>query len=594
MNKRPALLALSVTLGLALSACNSSQAPAAPSVSKPQYLVPCEPYLMQSASQTVRAQSCGEPEPEPDPQPAAAPITLRSWDSLVEKAQRLNLSLAEAASPYSEAAVAYRAQQALQQSPLQAQGTYPVGASNPQDFVDRLFLGSPSVWAVTPPPDPIINPSDPCSPTIQTFTGANDPAISSLEEIPSTIWPGALYQGGKLSGGVGAMVSIPLSTDKRKPLTLESDTAFMQRTGITPDSGSVYTAIGELMRDTQTAWGGTDPSTVYFKVEEASSLRELSTKTKLNFSGFGTTAQATLDTSHNANESSVYVVFYQTLFNVAVTENGRPVNTLFNSTLSAADLEGLGMRNEVSTDNLPTFIKSVSYGRALVARYRSSKDVNELKAALNMKFQDGKPVNGSVDMSAHYKRIIDNSSVEVHAIGGPYSIQREAMKGEGWKTYFEKEELPLNTLKPISFALKRWDNNPVALSSTLKYVQRSCTGSPARIQFKVENRKGNTKIMLKRYGETNTTEIASVTDDGVVRVIDATPFLSRRGDEITIYSEIDKYGMFGTSRRDTKVTPIVDGQELGNMVSEEECGTCHSKNIGYLTVNSNNGLVERR
>ena len=34
------------------------------------------------------------------------------------------------------------------------------------------------------------------------------------------------------------------------------------------------------------------------------------------------------------------------------------------------------------------------------------------------------------------------------------------------KTYFEKEELPLNTLKPISFALKRWDNNPVALSSS--------------------------------------------------------------------------------------------------------------------------------
>ena len=590
--KSPTRIALLSTAMLALGACNqTSQAPGAVT---PQYAEPCPVYSAQGTptAQAYPSEPCGPGEPEPDPQPTAAPVTLRSWDSLEARAATMNISLAEAASPYSDAYVAYRAQQ--QSARMTAQGTYPINATDPQDFVDKLFSGTGAVWTTTPPPDPVIHPSDPCTPSVQTVTGTNDPAIQSLEDFPSSIWPGALYQGGKISQGVGAMVTIPLSSDKRNPLNLESDTAFLTRLSVAPNSGSVYSAIGSMMQESQGRWGGSDPSNVYFRVVQASSLRELSTKTKLNFSGFGADVKTSLDTTHTTNESSVYVVFLQTLFNVAVTENGRPVNTLFNSSLTKANLEGLGARDEVSTDNLPTFIKSVSYGRAMIARYTSAKDVNELTAALNMKYREGKPVNASAEVSAHYKRIIDNSTVEVRAIGGPYTIQREAMKSDGWQAYFERENLPLNTLRPISFTLKRWDNNPVALSSTLKFVQRSCTGSPARIQFKVENRLGNTKIMLKRAGETTTTEIAAVNEDNTTRYIDVTSYLSRRDDEITIFSQIDKYGMFGTSRRDARVTPIVDGQELGNMVSEGECGTCHSSDIGYLTVNSNNGKVERR
>jgi hypothetical protein len=521
-----------------------------------------------------------DPDPDPQPQPASA---LASWDELVAKADQLQVSLGEAASPYIEEFV---------DEPVITAQDYPRDATDTQNFVDKLFANSPLTQIGTLP-DPIQNPGDPCVTTLVDYTtppGRETQMLYTLEEYPGILWPGALYQGKTVPGGIGSLVAIPVDVSKRQPISLVSDTAFIRKTTSDGSSGAVYEAIGQIMQESQLRWKA-DPSKIYTKIIEASSLTEVGIKTGLNASAFGATLSQKMDASSSSSQSNVYVVFWQTLFNVYVDERGaRPIQALFNSNLTVNDLNDLGNRNELGYDNLPTYIRSVSYGRFMIARYSSSKNSKELKYALDVKFSAG-DISGGRSLEAHYKRIIDSSEIEVVAIGGPYDIQKEALKTDGWKAYFERTTIPLNTLKPISFNVHRWDGQPAKIGNVLKYLKRECPATPAKIEVRIENRKGDTTLYVTKAGQEQ--EILHVVDDGSDRVYDITSHLSGNDDNIRVRSSINKYGLFGTSRRDTKVTFIVDGIPTDQIV-EDSCGTCGSTDLGNFLVNSRNGKVQKR
>jgi hypothetical protein len=478
-------------------------------------------------------------------------------------------------------------------NPPGEQYLYPQNTLSTTEFIDKLFLNSP-LTMVGNLPDPVNNPQDPCVRTLVNVTTPDNAELSTLEDYPGVIWPGALYQGASVPGGVGSLLQIPVSVTKRNGLYMVSDTTYSQTYVASATAGNVYTAIGNIMAQGEINWENA-PSKVYFKVVEASSLRELSVSLGLNASAFGATVAAKLDANTSSSANNVYVVFLQTLFNVFVDLQGnRPLPGLFNNNLTVPDLEDLGDHNELGYTNLPTYMQAVSYGRFLVARYSSTKASQELKASLEKKFKAG-DIAAATTVEAHYKRIIDESSVEVLAYGGPYTIQKEALKTDGWKDYFDHTDIPLNTLKPISYIMHRWDGQPAKVQNVMKYYKRECPAVPAKIEVKVDNQKGNTFLYLKKAGTTSEIQVVAAYQDGAITTYDLTPYLTGGDDTIRIHSQIDKYGLFGTSRRNTTVSFIVDGSPVAapNSPISGSCSTCHSADLAVLIINKSNGKVQK-
>jgi len=571
-------------LSLALVACGSTpplkSGSAASAISETQRL-PCAQLALTGQFLPECPVDPGNPPPTPHP----TGLQIHDFDELQAKARRLGVSLDEAASPYIERYLARPA-------PISTQ-SYPTNATGTQDFINKLYAGRPPVLTgPLPDPTPAGNPA--CADIAHDVTSPGSDGLLSFTDHPGTLYVGALYQGNSAPAGVGSLSDLPIDATKRNLLTLYTDTpGVAPQTGIQPNPAEVYNATGTLISGAVSRWGADQPNEVYLKVLTASSVREAALQLKLDVSAFGGSVSAHLDSSSNTENNSVYVVFKQTLFNVLVNDVGSysAFQKLFNTNLVLPDLNDLGNRNLLGYENLPTFIRSVSYGRALIVRYSSSKDVTELKAALEAKF--GKNSGG---VSEYQKRILDSSDFEVLAYGGPYEITKEAFKQDGWKTYLEKTNVPLSTLKPVGYGLSFWDGRHAQISNVFRYLEHTCRSQPAKVEVKIENRRGDTVLYLKDASGLER-EIVRLDQDGAERVFDLTPFLDGQDDNIRVFSSINKYGFFGSSERDTKVTFFVDGLPFNGSPAapaEAKCKQCHSGDVANYTVNKKNGKLERR
>lgn len=540
---------LAASLTLALGAC--SQVPTTGVVTQDIPVCPVEQGVGMSAQ--LLTDPCA-PDGPTDPIPDT--VQIRPWSELQDRAAQYGVSLLEAADPYVQAPAA----------PLWAQVLPATQAK-----VNQLFVGAPIVWQQTlPPPSP--DPNDPCSSALTDYVNGpgNDHVL--MEEPTSTIWPGALIQGASLYGGVSTMETISVPTDKRMPLTIESDSRFTGARNVVPDSAGVLTAIGNMFGSASSLGA---PSNPFFKVEEASSLRELSQKLKLNLKFFNVGATGSMDSDSKVEKSNVYVVFVQTLASVGVTENGTPANMLFNDSLTPDDLNSLESMGQMSKDNLPTYINKVQYGRLVVLRYDTHRSSSDLKRALELKYGEQ-----SGSLSTEQKALVKNSTLHVMAFGGPFSAQVSLFNGEAWRDYFKVTDFPLTTLRPIGFTLKRWDNRNALYQSTSKFLKRTCRMGP-KIELRVTNRKGDTEIYLANP-DAGETQLIRHTNDNSDQYYDVSNLLHSDLNRLRIRSIVNSYGLFNTSRRDTRVALLVNGVE--RLYSEGECGRCHSGDLEPMTV----------
>ncbi|MBZ9752450.1 thiol-activated cytolysin family protein [Deinococcus sp. HMF7604] len=554
-------LLLVTSLMLALGACG--QAPAPERLDSQRF-----PECPVTESAGLNAQRVPDPcdpgEPGDPGEPTSSAPQVRPWSELENRAAQYGVSLLEAANPYLQAPAAFRAQV----------------LPDTQAQIDGLFVGAPSVWQQTLPP-PSADPYDLCSSVLVDYV--NDPASGHvlMEEPPTTIWPGALIQGDSLYGGASTMATISVPTNKRVPLTIESDTRFTSTPNVAPDSAGVLGAIGNMFSGASSLG---QPSNVFLKVQEASSLRELSHKLKLNLKFHGVGVTGSMDSSSSVEKSSVYVVFVQTLANVGVTENGTPANMLFNNSLTTGDLSYLQSIGQLSSSNLPTYINKVQYGRLMVLRYDTHRSASALAAALEVKYSEQ-----SGSLSTEQKELVKNSSLNVLAMGGPYAAQVALFSGDAWRDYFKMTDFPLTTLKPIGFTLKRWDNRNAIYQTTSKFLKRTCRLGP-KIELRVSNRKGDTEVYLTNSSGNNTT-IVQQSQDGSDQYYDVSNLMASDLNRLRIRSTVNSYGLFGTSRRDTRVALLVNGSE--RLVSEDSCGTCHSGDLQGMTVVGSTGVTGR-
>jgi hypothetical protein len=255
---------------------------------------------------------------------------------------------------------------------------------------------------------------------------------------------------------------------------------------------------------------------------------------------------------------------------------------LNSTTMGVADLENLGALGELGYDNLPTYVKAVTYGRMLLFSLTSTVSKTDLEAAANAVF--GK---NSVSASTSQKSTIQNSEIRVFGYGGPSDPQLAAIKSGNWQDYFTMSSIPLSSLKPLGYEVRRFDDQLAAMSRTTSYVERTCPSSMHRITAMLSDTYNTGTVSVQTGG--GAWQTVMQTSNGFAEM-DINQYLDGNDDQMKVSVDVGSTGIFDPSHAHLTLTIYVDGVQRTQV--SWSCSHCHSKDpVWVYRVNEYTGDV---
>lgn len=371
-------------------------------------------------------------------------------------------------------------------------------ANSPNEYI--LSLGE---WVV---PDTTADPPVDLPP--ETFT-APDPEhtqfVCTVKEVEikknfkdivavgansGVMWPGALIQGETVQDGTLSTIPLP-----RSPITISIDLALENATRRIeqPNSASVQQAIAELQREADQQFGNIDliPARLSFNSETAHDLRQMMISAGVSGSfsapleavgipgsaggGFG--YSGTVGGTFEMN--SIYVKLYQPMYTISFADEEmlRPGDFL-DPSVTISDIRGMESRGMIGPQNLPTYVKSVTYGRMMffTMTNNTAATSTELKASMQASFKETVTgISGELEseLEARYSELRRTSTISLVAFGGTQEAALTAVREGNLSHYFTS--VPATNAVPISYRVNYLKNARVAvIGDGTKFKIREC------------------------------------------------------------------------------------------------------------------------
>ena len=311
----------------------------------------------------------------------------------------------------------------------------------------------------------------------------------------NAFWLGALVQGKGLRLGLGSMEEIPVPDEKRAPMRVKSSLNMgnNSRAISSPGDSAVNGAIGDLMQQgNNTQWG----SVSTLNVEENHSEEQTATELGLSARYMTARVKASLKAERSASRHSVSAAFIQRAFTATADLGGRTRRAaFFNDNFTIADAHALVNQGRITTGNLPTYIKSISYGRVVIFTLTSNQSEEKMKAAVEGSY-NAVAADINVNASVDSKLKTANFQLRVTQFGGPQDgfqalIPENQTQGItnalGVMRNFLKQPAPLTTMLPISYTANTLrDDQLAAMSSTTSYTVTKYAGNPIGERFRIK------------------------------------------------------------------------------------------------------------
>ena len=223
------------------------------------------------------------------------------------------------------------------------------------------------------------------------------------------LWPGAILAGSSLD--TGDLVPLPFD---RKPMTfsvslvnLDGDNAV---TLDEPKLSTYRTALADILG---ADIDGSTPANLSSDIQEIQSEKQLGLALGIKADAlFGLVAKGGLsfDFSRDDVKSRFLVKYTQAYYTVDVDPPKVPSDYLADSVTVEE------VQDRVKPNEPPLYVSSITYGRTVLFSFESEKTANEVKAALNFAYKGG--ANVDADLEAHYKSVLDSTSIHAYILGG--------------------------------------------------------------------------------------------------------------------------------------------------------------------------------
>jgi hypothetical protein len=309
------------------------------------------------------------------------------------------------------------------------------------------------------------------------------------------LYPGALIQGRTLIDGTPAAIPLP-----RSPIDVSIDLGVEHpsRTVDDPTSASVQEAVAALQRAADSRLGSIDvvPARVDFQMtevhqsfqfmEEMGVYAKGSIPTSLLGIEVPGTVSLGIEASGGASLSfvrhTIAVKLMQPMYTVSFADEQklRPDDYLA-STVTDADVQYAIGQGLIGPDNLPTYVKSVTYGRMVIYTMTNTTtaSTSELQAATQAALNLFKlaSASGGQKLSLRDSLLLANSELRIVAFGGSQDSALAAIRTGDLGKFFTS--VPATQAVPLGYRINYLKTGRVALLGIgTTYTTSDCTPAP--------------------------------------------------------------------------------------------------------------------
>lgn len=327
---------------------------------------------------------------------------------------------------------------------------------------------------------------------IVTVSGAN----------AGVLWPGALVQGRSVQDGL--LASLPI---RRSPITISTSLAIEDpsRRIESPDSASVQDAIADLQREADTRLGALDviPAMIDFSKTEVhsfeQSMMDIGVSAKYGSAFASIKASVDYSTSSSVESHTVLVRMMQPMYTISFADEAHPTPADFmHEDVTQDDVQKQIDAGTVGPQNLPTYVKSVTYGRMMIFTMTSTEaeSASELEAAIEGNYG---LFSGEASISERQRELLSTSKVTMMAFGGSQEDALRAIRPPcpkaskyvnytwaeddvactpqeqgGWAAFLKPGDA--TQAVPLSYRINNLkDRTTAVLGDATSFVERICT-----------------------------------------------------------------------------------------------------------------------
>jgi Thiol-activated cytolysin len=323
--------------------------------------------------------------------------------------------------------------------------------------------------------------------------------IATFEPIAG-FWLGSLLENEGLRLGLGSQREIPVPAAARAPYIISTNLpgANASRVVDQPSMSSAQTAINDIVSSTQ-ASGIASPGTMSINITENYDAIKTAKDLSLDVAYAGARVQAALNTNRSANRHAVAVGLVERAFTASVDFQGRTrKDAFFNQNFTLDQAKGLVEQNRMGFTgssliynvNPPNYIKSITYGRAVILNIVSEVSEASVRASLQ-----GQYLGSAVDARAQEEVKNAKFELQVTTFGGPRGATSKLIAVDGINNVsalinsYLAEPAPLSTMVPISYAAHTMrDDRLAALQRTTEYTVTQYSSNPIGERYSVNVR----------------------------------------------------------------------------------------------------------
>ncbi|MGH7689336.1 MAG: thiol-activated cytolysin family protein [Gemmatimonadaceae bacterium] len=314
------------------------------------------------------------------------------------------------------------------------------------------------------------------------------------------MWPGALIQGASLINGEPA--EIPLA---RSPISISINLAVdsASRTIADPTSASVQAAVAQLQRAADSRLGSIDvvPAQIDFQQTEAfasnqfilsfgGSVQASAPLKSLDIPLPGTASLGVSDSGGVKVSFEVHTIavkLMQPMYTISFADEpmSEPGDYLAPS-VTDSEVQDVAARGMLGPANLPTYVKSVTYGRMVVFTMRNTSFATTadlegaVQASLNL-FKLGQG-SGSSKLSVQDSLLLQNSDLRVVAFGGSQDSALAAIRTGDLGKFFTS--VPATQAVALGYRVNYLKDGTVALlGQGTTYTENQCAPTGTTAQY---------------------------------------------------------------------------------------------------------------
>lgn len=344
-----------------------------------------------------------------------------------------------------------------------------------QDQLEGDPTGSP---AQLPESDPRYSGAHLCTTTPYSLA-KNPEELITLSSNEGLLVPGVLLQG--KSHVLGSLQQ--LSIDQRTPIDLvidQSSALVPGRTVDQPSLTSLRAGVNSLIQDAETS-GFEHASSVFFEQVTSYSTEQAALGLGISARYMGAEARGQLDTETSASTTTVTARFIQRAFTIRA-DGPSFAPDWFTDDFTEEVLQQYLASGQISEDNPPLFVLSVTYGRIVMVNFTANESRETTEGVFEAGYKNGV---GSLKgkLTASQEELLRNSELRVVSLGGPaeggFQFAKEILNPDDEDSIgldgFFAQDVALTTFVPISYTIADLrTGNVVTVGETSEYEVLDC------------------------------------------------------------------------------------------------------------------------